>query len=310
MPLETYQSDIEKIIQQKNVSTITIAAAEAEKRASSGTQDEQNAAKAEQNAKILAATKRAALIFFGVALVSVSLGLLAYLILRPTTVSVTSATQAPFISVDNTIVMPATQDILTRGGLMAALENAKNSTSLALGLVDWIAPVIPATSTNSLPQTMSAQTFLGTLALHIPATLLRNIEPTFLLGIHSYDGNQPFLILTVDSYEQAYSDMLAWELSMKDDLSPLFAYVPRIHIPEENLGTGSPTTTSQFLQTPFVDKVLENHDTRVILNSTGDVYFLWTFLDRNTIVITTNQYTLREIISRIKQAPVVAVPGQ
>jgi UDP-N-acetylglucosamine transferase subunit ALG13 len=59
-----------------------------------------------------------------------------------------------------------------------------------------------------------------------------------------------------------------------------------------------------------VDKIVENHDARVIQNNTGDVSLLWTFIDRNTLIITTNDATLREIISRLQTAPVTPIPGQ
>jgi hypothetical protein len=123
-----------------------------------------------------------------------------------------------------------------------------------------------------------------------------------------YNDNQPFLIVRVDSYEAAYAAMLAWEPTMQADLSPLFDYTPTVHIPEQGIATT--TTPTQFIQTGFVDKIVENHDARVIQNSTGDVSLLWTFIDRNTLIITTNDATLREIISRLQTAPVTPIPGQ
>jgi hypothetical protein len=81
-----------------------------------------------------------------------------------------------------------------------------------------------------------------------------------------------------------------------------------VHIPEQGIATT--TTPTQFIQTGFVDKIVENHDARVIQNNTGDVSLLWTFIDRNTLVITTQGATLREIISRLQQAPVTPIPGQ
>jgi len=55
---------------------------------------------------------------------------------------------------------------------------------------------------------------------------------------------------------------------------------------------------------------VENRDTRSYLNSSGDILLLWTFLGRNIILITTNEYTLREVLSRMSSAPVVPIPGR
>ena len=101
--------------------------------------------------------------------------------------------------------------------------------------------------------------------------------------------------------------MLAWESSMQPDLLPLFAYVPPPHASNVPVST---STTPQILETPFVDAIVENHDARVIKNQSGDIVFLWTFLDQSTILITTNPNTVREIVSRIKNPPQMIVPGQ
>ena len=195
---------------------------------------------------------------------------------------------------------------------MNDLTSAQAAVNLSLGLIDRLLPAVASTTPSGQTLvTMDAQTFLSTLAPDIPPNLLRTVTPTFLLGVHVYVGNQAFLILNVDSYEDAYAGMLAWESSMLADLSPLFAYTPSPHIPEENISTSSAVTPAdEFLQTGFVDRIVENHDARVLQNSTGDIYLLWTFLDRNTLVITTNDATLREIISRLQNAPVTPIPGQ
>jgi hypothetical protein len=126
--------------------------------------------------------------------------------------------------------------------------------------------------------------------------------------------------------------MLAWEESMYNDLTPLFKRVPPVHARptgptptiEDPIGTStassSPAATStpaatttaieapQFFQGNFLDQIVENHDARVMLSQDGDILLLWTFLDRSTIVVTTNEATLREIISRLSQPSVISLP--
>jgi hypothetical protein len=130
---------------------------------------------------------------------------------------------------------------------------------------------------------MDMQAFLNALVPNIPQKLLRTIQQESALGVHSQSGNQAFLVLRVDSYEQAFSGMLEWENTLGSDLVPLF--------------------NTQSLQTGFIDKIIENHDARVLEDQSGTIVLLWTFLDRNTLVITTNNATLHEIISRVQNAP-------
>ena len=95
---------------------------------------------------------------------------------------------------------------------------------------------------------------------------------------------------------------------MAADLGPLFTRTPS---PTINTAT-TPAATSTSTATPasltFADKIVENRDARVITNQVGDILLLWTFLDHGTILITTNDATLREIVSRASSAPVQVQP--
>jgi hypothetical protein len=250
------------------------------------------------------------MILGGVVFIAAAAGAGAYIFLRPTSVAVNvaQAPQSPFILVDDTkeiTILPGEQ----RSGLMAKLNAARESTALSLGLMSrLLITQASSTSSEAVPTILSAQDFLSLISPQIPPDLLRTIRPTYLLGVHVYNNNQAFLIFHVDSYEQAYSGMLAWEEYLDKDLMPLFTYTPRVRIPEENVTTSTPALS--FQQTTFADKIVENHDSRVIQNTNGDINLLWTFLDRNTLVIATNEATLREIISRLKNSPITPIPGQ
>ena len=302
-PIETYQRDIEGLVQDKNVSVLSIAAAEAARRAQTPASEERAPAK-DRSALI----KNIGLYALGFVFLVAASGALAYIVERPTSVSTPQAPTAPFIAVDDTKNITIDQNT-TRASLMATLTAAKQATALSLGLMSRLL-VTTASSTLSgqVLVPVDAQSFFTLIAPDIPQNLLNTMNPTYLLGVHVYNDNQPFFIIRVDSYEAAYAAMLAWEPAMQSDLSPLFNYTPSPHIPEQGVATS--TTPTQFIQTGFVDKIVENHDARVIQNSTGDISLLWTFIDRNTLVITTNDATLREIISRLQNAPVTPVPTQ
>ena len=326
-PLETYRGDIEEAIQKKNVSIVSIAAAEAARRAIAG-----QAPKPEEPAKHQEESHdlglRIAAIAGGVVLLTAAAGLLAFIFLRPqANAPVQNNLPAPFISIDQTQVISLSPNEWSRESVMAAALDAREKTALSLGLM---ARLYLTQATTTAPPSIAAQTLLVTLAPEIPAELLGSLSGEHILGVHSFDGNQAFLILDVERYEGAYAGMLAWEWSMERDLAPLFTRTPRPRIPEENIAppvdpfvllpgeatstaTSTPAATStqvvpSFLRTVFIDRIVENRDARVIQNSLGDILLLWTFLDRNTIAITTNEYTLREIISRLSRPPVVPLP--
>lgn len=302
--VETYTTDINRVVQSGGVSTVSIAAAESERRS-----------KATKNEAIAPANLapqgngsrwRIVLIIGGVLLIFSAIGIAAVVLLRaaPQTTT-TTAVQAPFMNVDQvTNVLTTAAD--TRDALMTNLEAAREQVSLAVGLVAQLYVGI-ASTTSAMSDELSPQQLLSTLAPDIPQDLLRTIKPQYLLGVHSYDENQSFLVLQVDSYQQAYAGMLAWEPTVQQELSPLFTRKPSLHVPSDS-ASSTASSSPAFLQTGFIDKVVENHDARAIVNPAGDLLLLWTFLDRNTLVITTNEYTLREIIRRLNTSSLVPQP--
>ncbi len=300
-PLQTYRGDIEQVVHDgQGVSVVSIAAAEAARR---GNEPLKQETKEEKNAK----WNSLAMLAGGIALVLLAAGVLAAVFSRPTTVPIAEMPKAPFIFVDNTATVPLPADQGTRDMLMTYLQAARARTKLPVGLIEWLYVAWPATQEGAAPMQLSASEFLQILAPQAPPELLRTLSANYLVGVHSFEENQPFLLLQVDSYELAYKAMLDWERTLSTDLLPLFGRNPS---PKPQGAPAPASTTVQFLQTNFTDKIAENRDTRSYLNSAGDILLLWTFLGRNTILITTNEYTLREVLSRISSAPVVPIPGK
>lgn len=314
-PLQTFKGDIESLIQDKNVSLVTIAAAEAEKRSQAAQVEEETSG---EPSGILVFLRKFLMIVGGIALIAAAGGIGWYSYLKVTeTVEVPVDTPAPFISVDTTTVVAQPQATLARTSMMQALDTAKNQSQVSLGLVDRLLPAaITSGPEGEVRTAIPAELFLPLIAPSVPEELVRTLAKEFLLGIHMFDGPQAFIILRTDTYERAFAAMLSWERTMQSELSPLFTRTPRPRLPEEiamdvGMASSTATTTAPERTTSslggFVDKIVENRDTRAVLNSAGDILLLWTFLDRNTIVITTNEYTLREIIGRIS-VPVTPAP--
>ena len=297
-PLQTYKGDIENLIKDKNISVVNIAAAEAEKRAQASPTPEHGGAGEGRSllTKIM-------MMLGGLVLLAAAGGIGIFIYTELTaTVSIPEDTPAPFITVDKTTVVALPQAELSRVTLMQELEKVKQASGVSLGLIERLLPATISTTLEGDTRTaLSAERFLEVLASNTPEELVRTLEPQYLLGVHIFDGPQAFIILRTDSYERAFAAMLEWERTLRNDLAPLFTRVPRPRTPEEPSAT-STAASAQIFNTGFVDQIVENRDTRAIHNETGDLLLLWTFLDRNTIVLTTNEYTLREIISRLGAA--------
>lgn len=120
------------------------------------------------------------------------------------------------------------------------------------------------------------------LGSRAPGSLVRALEPIFMLGTLD---KSVFLILRLDSFENTFAGMLAWEKNMAEDLKPVFT---------SGEGTGLPNDTI------FVDIVDRNKNIRA-LESEGEVSLLYSFFENDTLIITDKIEALRTIIERLTQ---------
>lgn len=148
------------------------------------------------------------------------------------------------------------------------------SGDISLGEVAHLAVTLSSASTT--PQALLA-------ALNAPEPLVREATEV-MLGFHSFNRIQPFIIVRIAQYDRAFAAMLQWEPDMARALGSFFKPVG---------GGGVPTLA-------FTDVVIRNTDARVSQDSWP---LLWTFVRRDLLVITTNQYTLSEILTRLAAQP-------
>lgn len=300
--IETYQGDIESLVQKNNVSVLSIASAEAARRGNEALSTEQEV---DPEARSIL-FKKILMVAAGVLLLFGAVAALVFVFKPTASVIIKKDPPAPFINVDETRSFTVPAKLLDHASAINAFEGQREKVALSLGLIARIHLLLPAETPGEKGLPISAQQMLTMLGPNVPDTLARAIDPQeYLFGIHSFDSNQPFLILKTASYEQAFSGMLEWEYKMKQDISPLFLRTPPLRLIDRTVATSSATSTPTFVQTGFVDRIVENHDARVIENEAKDILLLWTFINRNVIVITTNEVTLREIVSRLKNAPIV-----
>ena len=176
--------------------------------------------------------------------------------------------------------------------LMRLLINTTNNVSGALGSIEQLyftqRITLPG-SGDTVEELVSARAFVSRLDTRAPDTLLRTLNDEMTFGVHIFDGNQPFIILKTRFYENAFSGMLAWEQFMNEDLAPLFGPVVEFEA----------STSTPFRTIPFKDRVIRNKETRILADNDGSILLLYSFVDQNTIVITTHEHTFSEIISRL-----------
>lgn len=181
-------------------------------------------------------------------------------------------------------------------GIMSLLGNARKNTLFSLGSIIELY-VLEETPPNeegvSLLGHLDAIDFLERIEAAVPDTFIQTLGTDYMIGIHVIDESVPFMILTTRSYGHAFSGMLSWERNIEENLMPFFS--PGVDFVKPAVAEG---------ENSFSDTVIQNLDVRILRDSNNEIRIMYAFIDRSTIVITTNIRTLIELASRLRVAEI------
>jgi hypothetical protein len=189
-----------------------------------------------------------------------------------------------FITSDSTANIDVTG--LARESFISAF-NIRKSENLKNNFVEHI-QLNKGVSTTTV--SIKTADFLNILNTQAPTSLVRALNPLFMLGTigDTTDASSTphtYLLIKVDSFENVFAGMLGWEQNLREDLLPLFA--------------SEETMLKIPAQTPFVDVIIQNKDTRALKDSGGNTVLLYTFFDNNMLIITDSAATLRTLIIKL-----------
>jgi hypothetical protein len=154
------------------------------------------------------------------------------------------------------------------------------------GAITFVKQTLPALLTDER-RVLTTQEWFERAETKADPALVRALQPTFMLGVHNV-SRAPFLIFKTEFYENAFAGMLDWEKSMSRDLVPLFGTA----VLDEGRPVNAPTDSF------FVDRIIENKDTRVLIDLSGEIRLMYSFIDTETLVITTGRDAFLEILTR------------
>ncbi len=126
---------------------------------------------------------------------------------------------------------------------------------------------------------LTAEAFLRAFKMGVPNTLLKALDPTFMLGAIVTTQSEPFLIIRTYNFDVLFAGMLAWENTLAHDLAPFF-------------GISTPSDTH------FKDAVRNNSSTRILFDEAGNEVLLYSFVNQNTVIITTSGEALSALIEK------------
>jgi len=274
-PIRTYESDVREAVQDRGVSALGIRLAEKRRKRARG-EDVIDISRAKHRRdKIIASIIILILVGIG------ALGIFIYLGGEETV-------QVPEVVMIKSLI-PAEKEVVL--GIKDLSIDAIDQTMREVS-ADAILPKGSILNISILDRNKKIETgdLLEILGATPPSSFLRTLDDEFMLGLISELKDNPFLILKSRSFAHAFSGMLAWEKDLVSDLGSLLR--------------GAPS-----LQPPFEDLIISNRDTRVIKDTVGNIFFIYSIIDNETILITTDNEVFETVVEsyistlRSEQAP-------
>ncbi len=279
-PIRTYENDVVNVIKNDNVSMVKIAMAEKVRQEKQGEREEEISKGFKMNIYIVAIS----IILVVGGLVT---GIYVYYKSLPTPATAINPDNLPhffYTEKEKNISIDDLDPISLSNVIMK-----EKSLDIPEGSIEEIRFIQQIGTTTSYA---SSADILGALKARIDPAFARALDQDFIYGIYSYKPNGNFFLFKLNSYENAYAGMLSWEKTMDVDIGGLF-YQKSNTISQISTSTSATSTIKTFQ-----DKEIQNFDTRAYSDQNGNIYFFYTFIDRNTLIITSDEATLKEILSR------------
>ncbi len=270
--IRTYAADIADIMRKEKGSVIKIALAEQERR------------QAYKESKDPTSTKNLIVILLGVMFIVAGILIFVYTIMnREAPVPVVTPVGSPsLIYSENQTQTDMTN--LTRGNLFSTINTTSKA---AFAENETITNMIITNQTSVGRSIVSLNILFSKLGIKVPESVLNNLTGQFMLGVYKVeDEGNLFLIFKVRDFNQSFSAMKDWEVSMINDLVRLFQIDPK-------------SFTGDIFFKEFQTSVVFNKEARSLYDDDGNLVFSYIYLDRNTVLMTDHSASVEEIVKRI-----------
>jgi hypothetical protein len=282
--IHTFKDDIQDAIQTSHLSSINIAIAENE-RLHRDPNTKNNTDSPEDGDK----NKKIVMISLVIIVFSILTIIIAFIIKNYRVTSVVEQKNIP------SLITTDYRDELNIDSIVKERFNSAVSSRINDVLVPLnnIYNVYITTGKDSTKKIISSTEFVSLAGLQIPDILKRNLADDFMVGMYSFGQNLPFIIFKTTSFENTYAGMLDWEKDLKKDFGVLFRLNGEITGLENILKPSKPYK--------FEDATVANQDVRLLKDDNGKIIFVYSILWKDTIVLTTSDVALKEIINRLNK---------
>lgn len=285
--IRTFQGDVAEAIKHQEESLYSIQRAEVKKREKVETEVEKKAPKVKDPEA--EKKRKAVLLTLGTLLLVALGGAAAYMGYNEfaTKRAPTVVTSVPNRFVRATLETEVSGTSLTRETLVQKLIELEQAEIKDNSVAHIIFTDDQATSTL-----LSTEKFLRILESQAPASLVRAFNPLFMFGLmENEDVPSTFMLVKLDSFENAFAGMLAWEKDMVRDLGDVLTT-------REGVRNLAPEAS-------FEDITIRNKDARILRDTEDKTVLLYSFFENKLLIITDNEETFRTLVTRLTNEKLV-----
>lgn len=212
--LRTYKSDISQTVKKDNVTTAKILIAE---------QHRQDIAQEEKAAASFRRPLNFSAVFFGIVLVLCAISLIGYFgytkIVKKTFETIVIPPSFLFVF-DNEKDVDVSKDNLEIFSIVE--KNITDVSQMEDGTYTDLVFYKTDLTTNTQSRITSAD-FFKLYGISLPTNISRSISKDFVYGVYKTDGKvEPFLVVGLVDFENAYDSMFFWESMLTLDIKDLF----------------------------------------------------------------------------------------
>ena len=188
---------------------------------------------------------------------------------------------------------------------------------------------IPVIGSSTTPVIFTAEKFFSLLQTRMSDPLIRAFGSSFMFGLYERSSEKtPYILLKVDSLNQVYAGMLAWEPAMADDIGDIFFSKDEL-VEEQSAVTASTVSTATTSASStvlasstsatstqvipkslapkiiladslsFRDEVVNNRDIRALRTKGGKLLMFYSFVSDNLLVIGRDFDVISEVSKRL-----------
>jgi hypothetical protein len=288
-PIHTYKSDFSDHIEKSNASAFSVIAAQKDA-------PQRAARSAPKNNKVLVVVMSSLLLLAGGSGV-----IAAYLFMNKNAPVLLTPTVSSLIASDSQVKLSGTGYTLMK----ALAVTAKSPTADGTVLMTYV-DTSTTTAQGVTEAPASGGAFITALNLQAPDILIRNIDPSSMVGVvHANTQSAPFFILRVTSYERTFAGMLQWEGTMFNSLSTLY---PQYANATPEIVSTATTTPSKIFIPPvdptqpaaqFIDEIIANRSVRALKDNAGRTIVLYGYADKQTLIIARDESAFTLLIQKL-----------